>query len=61
MTTSAQSSQLQAEKAIKDLETYSDILRNMEKKLIDTEESKAKIELDLQNLKQRFMKLINNE
>jgi hypothetical protein len=45
---------------VKDLETYSHILRNMEKKLIQTEDTRKKTNDQLEQVKTTLFQIIQN-
>jgi len=60
LTATAQTSRFHAEKAISDLESYSNILKNMERKLTSTEQERARVTAELKELKERYVKLISS-
>ena len=60
MNTAAQSSRFHAEKAIADLEAYSHILKNMERKLANAEQEKLRVNEELKEVKERYVKLLSS-
>ncbi len=55
-----QSSRFHAEKAIADLESYSHILKNMEKKISVAEQDKLRLAEELKEVKERYVKLLSS-
>ena len=49
---------MQTDKAIADLQAYTQILRGMEKKLVEVETQKEMTEKELREVKQSFMSMI---
>ena len=54
----AKQSKMQTDKAIADLQAYTQILRGMEKKLVEVETQKEMTEKELKEVKQSFMSMM---